>query len=93
MFNIKQIIEAWVISYNPTPQQQELANLRGQICDVCPSKKVVTEKLEIATICGECGCPIAKKIFTNDYNPCPLKKWGEIDDKYFPNTKKKKTLF
>ena len=38
--------------------------------------------MDIATVCGECGCPIAKKIFTNDYNPCPLKKWEEVDAEY-----------
>ena len=83
--NVKEIIEAWSISYNPTPEQKVLANLRGDICDECPSKKM---KLRIPH-CKECGCPISKKIFTNSYNPCPLLKWGEIDK---PNFKYKKTL-
>ena len=91
--NFKQIIEAWIIAGNPTDAQRVLAEERGKICDECPSKKVITEKLDIATVCGECGCPIAKKIFTNDYNPCPLKKWEQVDAEYYPNTKKKKTLF
>ena len=62
-----------------TPQQEKLAHLRGKICDGCPSKQVITKKLKLATICGECGCPISKKIFSSKYNPCPLKKWEEID--------------
>jgi hypothetical protein len=94
MPNFKQIIEAWIIAGNPTDAQRELAELRGKICDKCPSKKVVTKKLQLGTICNECGCPIAKKIFTNEYNPCPLFKWAEIDRLYFPEkTKKSKTLF
>jgi hypothetical protein len=93
MFNFKQIIEAWIIAGNPTPTQRELAEARGKICDECPSKKRMFKEKQWGEYCGECGCPIGKKIFTNDFNPCPLKKWEEVDDKYYPNTKKKKTLF
>jgi len=82
--NIKKILEAWVISFNPTPKQQEQAELRCEICENCPSNKTI-----IIPICTECGCPIAKKAFTNDFNPCPLLKWGEIDEPYM---KKSKTL-
>ena len=89
--NFKQIIEAWVIAGNPTPAQRTLAEERGKICDSCTSKKVVTEALKIGVICGECGCPIAKKIFTNDINPCPLKKWDEVDANFFKR-KEKKTI-
>lgn len=86
--NIKKIIEAWMIANNPTDEQKELAELRANVCENCPSNiKVVFH------LCNECGCPIAKKIFTNDFNACPLQKWNEIDDKYFPNRKKEKTLF
>jgi hypothetical protein len=63
--NVKQIIEAWIISFNPTSQQRELAEIRGKVCDECPSKIMV---INMAT-CKECGCPIGKKIFTNDFNP------------------------
>jgi hypothetical protein len=83
--NIKEIIEAWSIANNPTPSQKTLAELRGEVCENCPAKKT---KLKIA-ICKECGCPISKKVFTNNYNPCPLKKWEEIDKPYF---KSKPTL-
>ena len=83
--NFKQIIEAWIISFNPTSQEKELAEARGKICDECPSKAFI---LNVAG-CKECGCPIGKKIFTNDYNPCPLSKWEEIDKPFF---KRKTTL-
>ena len=74
-----EIINAWKIAYNPTPRQLKLANLRGEVCNSCPSKQVITKNLEIGTICGECGCPLSKKIFSPKYNTCPLKKWEEID--------------
>ena len=77
--NIKQIIEAWVIANNPTSQQIKLAELRGSICDNCELKKIILS----VTICTGCGCPISKKVFTNEYNPCPEKKWKEIDRPYF----------
>jgi hypothetical protein len=82
--DVIEIINAWKIANNPTPNQEELAKLRASICEVCPSKKVITKKLKLATICGECGCPIAKKIFTPKFNPCPLKKWEKIDIQYIP---------
>jgi hypothetical protein len=85
---IKQIIDAWIISNNPTDKQLELAKLRGDICEQCPAKKT---KLKI-TYCAECGCVISKKIFTDDYNPCPLSKWSEIDKPYFRKIKDIKTL-
>ena len=83
--NIREIIDAWIIAYNPTQKQKELAELRGKICNDCTSRGV---KIKIP-FCGECGCPISKKIFTNSYNPCPLKKWGEVDKPYM---KQEKTL-
>ena len=85
--DVIEIINAWKIANNPTPKQEELAELRGKICDGCPAKKVITKKLKLATICGECGCPIAKKIFTPKFNACPLKKWGEIDNQYISEKK------
>jgi hypothetical protein len=85
--DVIEIINAWKIANNPTPKQEELAELRFKICDVCPSKKVITKKIGLATVCGECGCPISKKIFTPKFNSCPLKKWGEIDIQYIPEKK------
>lgn len=86
-FNIKKIIEAWIISFNPTTREKELAEKRAEICKNCDSR---TLKIGVP-ICGECGCPIAKKIFTNEYNPCDLHKWKDIDELYY-EIKTKKTL-
>jgi len=87
--NFREIIKAWTISFNPTDEQRNLAEQRGKICDECPSKLPMAG---IMPICKECGCPIGKKIFTDSYNPCPLKKWQEIDEKHFGPIKTEKTL-
>ena len=91
MLNFKQIIEAWIIASKPTPVQLELAETRGKICDECPSK-LEKNLLFNSPVCKECGCPIGKKIFTNEYDPCPLNKWSEIDKEYFGERKGKNTL-
>lgn len=89
MTNLKEIIEAWVISNNPTEKQRNLAEERSKICESCPSRRTLTKKLKITTYCSECGCPIVKKIFTNSFNPCDLKKWQDVDSKYMtPKTLK-----
>jgi len=89
----KEIISAWVIAKNPTTEQKTLAENRYNICDTCPSKKTITSKLKIGIACGECGCPITKKIFTPEFNACPLKKWEEVDSKFHPPTQKKVKTF
>jgi hypothetical protein len=89
--DVIEIINAWKIANNPTPNQEKLAELRGKICDGCPSKKIITKKLKLATICNQCGCPIAKKIFTPKFNACPLGKWEEVDTPYIKE-KKSSTL-
>jgi hypothetical protein len=91
--DIKEIINSWIISSNPNEEQKNQANQRGSICEVCPSKKVISRFFKISTVCGECGCPISKKIFSPQHNPCPLKKWEDIDKKYLKVEKKTKTLF
>ena len=92
MINVKEIIDAWTISYKPTENQLNKSIERGKICETCPSRKIITKKFKLATICGECGCPISKKIFSPEYNPCPLKKWEEIDRKYKIEEKNSKTF-
>ena len=90
MDNIFTILEAWSIAKKPSKRQKELAAERAKICHTCPSKLTLVENLDLGIICGECACPIVKKIFTNVNNPCPLKKWNIIDEAYF-NTFKKET--
>ena len=92
-FDFKKITKAWFDSYFGTKEQKELAILRSSICEVCPSRNVLVNGIDLLTTCGECGCPIKKKIFSPDFNDCPLKKWEEVDVKFFPHRKKEKTLF
>lgn len=91
MLNFKQIIEAWTISFKPTDEQRKLAEMRGAVCDTCESKLPKGRVFNVP-ICKECGCPIGKKIFTNEFNPCPLGKWKDIDKEYFGDVKSKNTL-
>ena len=91
MDSLFTIIEAWRIAKNPSDRQMNLAKLRASICDGCDSKKTITELVEIGIVCSECGCPISKKVFANVQNPCPLKKWEDIDKPFF-ETKANNTL-
>jgi hypothetical protein len=84
-----KIAKAWIASYNPTEKQTELAEKRYTICDSCPSK---VKALLGYYKCNECGCPIQKKIFSDVYNDCPLKKWESVDTAYFSPMKKHNTL-
>ena len=90
--NIFEIIEAWVIAKNPNERQKEIANKRAVICNDCEFSSQIIKGLEISIICNNCGCPLVKKIYTNKYNPCPHRKWAEIDEPYFKQ-KNDKTLF
>jgi hypothetical protein len=87
MFNIptidyEEIFDAWKISFKPTPKQEELAKLRLKVCLGCEFRKEVVKGLKWSALCGKCGCPISKKVFSPNYNACPEKLWGEIDSDY-----------
>ena len=81
--NFNEIINAWIISFNPNESQKELALNRAKICDGCEYKKLIVKK----PICSACGCPISKKIFSEKQNPCPKGKWKDIDDEFFMKLK------
>jgi len=96
-FNIKVIFDAWVAAAKPTPKQSELAQKRLDICIKCPSRKEIVSGKKWSAVCGECGCPISKKIFSQVYDECPLHKWLDVE-KEFEHIKPKpikrdKTLF
>jgi hypothetical protein len=88
---IVTIIDAWIIAANPNPEQKELAEARWNICVQCDEFR---EKRDITgePFCNNCGCPLKKKIFTKEYNECPLGKWKQIDEElliiYKPKDKK-----
>ena len=78
--NFKKIAYAWFDSYFGSEEQKKLAEKRVIICEDCPSRKEIIKGFP--TICGECGCPIQKKIFSSTFNDCPLKKWESIDSEH-----------
>ena len=73
MINLLEIAQAWISSYNPTEEQQQIANDRINICNSCESKKHIA--VINTWICGECGCPLNKAIFAENKSKCKLKKW------------------
>lgn len=88
--DLKKIIKAWSIAANPSDKQQELALKRLEICNPCEKRS----QTWISTTCSACGCPISKKIYTDEFNECPLGKWEKVDlDSKLFNTKTEKTLF
>lgn len=83
MFKLEEIVRAWVTKFNPTPEQQELALKRLEICMECPSKKFVENPVRNFYMCGECGCPLEGKSHSpNRIKACPLDKWEIVDKDY-----------
>jgi hypothetical protein len=72
MNKIKDIAISWWRAANPTKKQSDIAEKRLEICMRCDSRK---ESIVFEYVCGECGCPIGKKIFSDIKQPCPLNKW------------------
>lgn len=90
--NLNEIIDSWIISIKPSEEQKILAKKRVEICNNCEEKKIITRKLYIGIICRNCGCPINKKIFSPKQNPCPLKKWEQVDNDFFKSFEKKNLI-
>jgi ribosomal protein L37E len=80
---IAEIINAWIISFNPNEEQKTHALNRANICNTCEYKQYVIK----TPICSACGCPISKKIFSEKQNACPKGKWKDVDDKFFTKLK------
>ena len=91
-FNIKEIALAWIIATNPTEEQKKLSLERYNICLKCEHFKP-TRLITHDEHCGDCGCPLSKKIFSPEHDACGLHKWLDVEDIHFGKiTKKKKTL-
>jgi hypothetical protein len=86
---IVTIADAWLTARNPTPEQKELSEARWNICVQCDEYRE-NNKDKGTPFCNTCGCPLNKKIFTNKFNECPLKKWEDVDTLLFPATQKTK---
>jgi hypothetical protein len=84
-FNPLEIINAWITAANPTEIQAEIAKERLNVCLGCEFRKEIIHNKEWSAVCGGCGCPIQKKIFTNEYGTCPTNKWEEVEKRYMKN--------
>jgi len=75
MLKLVEIAKAWIAAANPTPEQEIIAGYRISICDGCPNKKYY--KHIDTHVCGLCGCPLSKKIFSPlpGEEACPDKRW------------------
>ena len=75
MNKISEIFKSWITAANPSPEEQAIAQYRANVCDSCDKK---THAPILNTfICGECGCPLNKKVFSPKpgKEACPLAKW------------------
>lgn len=81
-FNPIEIVNAWITAANPNEMESKLAKERLDICMKCEFRKEIIHNKEWSALCGKCGCPLNKKIFTNQYGSCPLNKWNDIEKKY-----------
>ena len=75
MLKLVEIAKAWIAEADPTPEQKEIANHRISICAECPNKSYF-KHINIH-VCGLCGCPLDKKIFSPlpGEQACPDKRW------------------
>lgn len=85
--NAREIVKAWITSFNPNEGEEKMAANRKSICKECPSNKQILKKRGWTSVCKECGCPISKKVYTKSYNPCPLGKWSDVDNLFFEDKK------
>jgi len=94
MIDYKEIFEAWKTSIKPTPEREELAQKRLDVCLGCNYRKEVLKGVKWSAYCGDCGCPINKKIFSSIFNACTQNKWEEVDSKYLSplQNKEKKSI-
>jgi hypothetical protein len=76
MNKISEIFQSWVIAANPSKEEEVLAAKRHSICLDC---KFIKNSFVFETKCGECGCPINKKIFSPKKGACRIGKWDEVD--------------
>lgn len=66
-----KIAISWIISTNPTPDQEEIANNRIEICNGC-----IHKKYSLFYYCDRCGCPLKGKIYSpSGPKECPAGKW------------------
>lgn len=75
--NLLEVASAYFRSISPTSEQMRIAQVRKQVCESCDF--LVYRKFRKMHVCGACGCPISKKIFSPlpGIVACPKKFWDE----------------
>lgn len=75
--NIPDLLEiavAWKRAAHPTPEQQQVAEQRIQICNGCEHKQF--RQMTRMYVCDACGCPLNKKVYSpRGPEACPKAKW------------------
>lgn len=74
MNKLREIFEAWRISFNPDDKQSELAAERMMICDECEFKKTSP-----VIHCSVCGCALKAKVYSPVVGACPKDKWLAVE--------------
>lgn len=78
---LREIAESWIISNNPSPEQVQLSEKRYNICLSCEWYRE-TRPVTNDEYCGDCLCPLSKKIFSPKIGACDLGKWNDVDKDY-----------
>jgi glycosyltransferase involved in cell wall biosynthesis len=74
MNKIQEILVSYATSFNPTPEQKEVAEKRLAICMACDKWVQGT----IRDYCSVCGCTTSAKVFSpKGADACPESKWLE----------------
>lgn len=89
MNKVTEIFKSWIAAENPTKEEVELAAKRHAICLDC---KWIRNSLLFNTKCGECGCPIGKKIFSPVKGACRIGKWNDVDGVDISEHKQNKSI-
>jgi len=95
MLKAEEIFTAWIRAIRPSDKHTKLAKDRYVICESCPSRTEIIKNQSWSLVCGECGCPLSKKVYSPVPNACPKKLWANVDKKHGLNLeeKKKESLF
>ena len=75
MNKLLEIAKSWIAAENPTEEQKDIAEKRIAMCNSCEYSRY--NKVLDYHYCGECGCPLSKKVFSPlpGQEACGVKKW------------------
>jgi uncharacterized paraquat-inducible protein A len=78
MNKLVEIAKAWIAAANPTEEEKQTAEKRAAVCQSCEYSRY-NQSLDLH-YCGDCGCPIKKKIFSPLPNneACEKGMWSSI---------------